>query len=192
MPFFILKVSPRAIFWIGMITTCQFLKNKVHKVSGLETKSTRCVKFWLESFTVSSFDLGFPQPVRLWTNKFAMWQILWEKSHNMSYSELQVIQRVWFWVVKSTTCQILRVKNFTKYQILFHEIQRKSVFELKNTKSVKFWKKLYSNFTWIILFRKIDMFCPLRAFSKAFFWKKNSVHCVRFVMKKIRTCQFLV
>ena len=115
-----------------MITTCQFLKNKVHKVPGLEIKSTRRVRFWLESFTVSNFDLGFPQPVRLWTSKFTMWQILWEKSHNMSFSELQVLQLVGFWVEKSTTCQSLSQKRY-----------KVSDFVSWSSKRVSFWVQNY-------------------------------------------------
>ena len=127
------KFIQRAKSWNENLTTCQFLTWKyqnvpdselgwLQRVSSWETKYTNCqalkekstrrVRFWLESFTVSSVDLGFPQPVRLWTKKLTMWQILWEKSHSMSYSELQGTQRVWFWLEKSTTCQIFSQKLY--------------------------------------------------------------------------------
>ena len=96
-------------------------------------------------------------------------------------------QRVIFWITSFTTCVVLSKK-----------IHHVSNFESKALQSVKFcfmkfkksqflsWKlQNVSNcgksciqmFTWIILFRKIDMFCPLRAFSKAFFWKKQCALC---------------
>ena len=201
MPNLNLKVSKRARFWIRMITTCQFLKNKVHKVPVLERKSTRRVKFWLESFTVSNFDLGFPQPVRLWTSRFTMWQILWEKSHNMSFSELQVIQLVGFWVEKSTTCQSLSQKLYKVSDFVSWSSKRVS-FWVENYKKCQILEKVVFKF-------HVDHFVPQNrhvlpsaCFFKGILLKKKTVcilsdlswtksERVRFWFKSFTTCKIL-
>ena len=119
-------------------------------------------------------------------------------------------QHVIFWIISYTTCLVLsrnvhHLSNFeskTLQSIRFCFMKFKaSQFLSWKKQTVQFWKKLYSNFTWIILFRKIDMFCPLRAFSKAFFWKKTvcivsdlswtKSERVRFWFKSFTTCKIL-
>ena len=158
---------------------------------GLEIKSTRRVKFWLESFKVSSFHLGIPEPVRLWTMMFTPCQILREKRQNVWYSELQVLQRVWFWVKKSTTCQILRQKLY-----------KVSNFVSWSSKRVSFWAENYKKCQIVekVIFKssresfrsaKLTCFALFVLFQRHSF-EKNNVHCVRIVMNKIKTCQVLL
>ena len=184
-----------------MTTTCQFLKNKVHNVPVLERKSTRRIKFWLESFTVSNFDLGFPQPVRFWTRKFATCQILWEKSHNVSFSELQVLQRVWFWVKKSTTCQILNQKLYTLSEFVSWRSKRVSFWVEKHKKCQIMEKVFFKRSRGSICSAKSTCFALFVLFQRHSFEKKavrifsdlswTKSERVKFWFKTFTTCKIL-
>ena len=215
------KFIQRAKSWNENLTTCQFLTWKyqnvpdselgwLQRVSSWETKYTNCqalkekstrrVRFWLESFTVSSVDLGFPQPVRLWTKKLTMWQILWEKSHSMSYSELQGTQRVWFWLEKSTTCRIFSQKLYKVPDFVSWNSKRVS-FWVENYKKCQILEKVVFKF-------HVDHFVPQNRHvlpSACFFkgillkktvcivselsWTKSKP--VRFCFKSFTTCKIL-
>ena len=82
---------------------------------------------------------------------------------HLSIFESKALQSVRLWLMKFKTCPILSWK-------------------FRNTSKSR--KSCIQKFTWFGLFRKIDIFCPLRAFSKAFFWKNNSVHFSQICQEK--------
>ena len=85
-------------------------------------------------------------------------------------------------------------QSFTMCQTFFDEIQKESIsiFELKTSKMSFFGKSCFQKFTWLILFRQMDLLCLLCAFLKAILWKKNSGHWVRIVTEKSQRVRFWI
>ena len=120
-------------------------------------------------------------------------------------------QRVIFWITSFTTCVVLskkihHVSNFESkalqsVKILFHEVQKESVFELKTTKRVKLRKKLYSNVhvnhfvpqNWHVLpsscFFKGILLKKTVCIVSELSWTKSKP--VRFCFKSFTTCKIL-
>ena len=143
----------------------------------------------------------------------------WE-SHNGSFSELQVLQRVRFCFKKFASCKILsrnnynvsglklkklkRVRfllnfpppvrffeNFTLCQILFDVIQKESIFELKTSKNVIFRKMLYSKVHMAHFVPPNGLTLPPLCFFKGKTLKKKQCALCQTCHQKITTCQIL-
>ena len=118
---------------------------------------------------MSDFVRKKSQRVIIWITSFKTCLVLSKNDHNLSNFDSETLKSVRFCFMK-----------FKKSQILSWKLQ-------KVTSAGKYF---FQKFTWILLFSKMDIFCPFVTF-KGMILKKICLHRVEFLMEKIATCQFL-